>query len=329
MKSHRWIVFGLLISLSFSGCSLLNKRENENLFGTASDQPEKIKFGEPVKMAVIWKDSTFTAPGTPPTRGFGGRFYFFNKKNKPIRVDGKLMIYAYDDSDESQKTQADRRYEYEAKDFQKHYSETDIGHSYSIWVPWDKIGGYRKTITLIPMFTAKSGQVVRGGQDIVVLPGKATKEDQMNKLYRGIQSPNGKLNVTYASKQVNYDGPPINPRRMDTTTINLPKTMQQRLNQNNSATQAAPPEKRELPPGITQEMINELRKHQPKGSLPVSYGSKPAGNTQPVSPNPNVGPALTGGHSPGAQPATNSNAAAPNTMLPKRNQVFGAPGSFR
>ncbi len=328
MTRHCIIVFSLSLSFCFSGCTLLKKKDDGSIFGIPSStnaQPEKIKFGQPVKMAVVWKDSTLTAPGTPPTRGFGGRFYFFDKKNKPIRVDGKLMIYAYDDSEEAenaQGTQADRRYEYEAADLQKHYSETDIGHSYSVWVPWDKIGGFRKTITLIPMFRAKSGQVVRGGHDIVVLPGKATPSDKMNQIYRGINSPNGKLNVTYASQRVNYNGPPINPKKMDTTTINLPRTMQNRLSQT-ADRNTAPKTETVLPPGITPQMIEQLQQSQPKNSLPVTYGTqKPVNPRQQPVTQQNPTASLPAESSPPNTPTT-------GTTAKKQSRAFGAPGSFR
>ena len=264
MRQTTFLALSLVLVVSFSGCSLLNKNEAETpLFGSAENSSEKeIKFGEPVKMAVIWKDSTLTGAATRPTRGFGGRFYFFDKKGKSVRVDGDMKIYAYDDSDGKQQANADRRYEYSAADLQKHYSKTDIGHSYSLWIPWDENWRIpKKRFTLVPMFTAKSGQVVRGGQDVVVLPGKATETDQAKKLFKGIHSPNGQVNMTFDTKQVSFQGKSQNSSLLDTTTISLPRSMQQRLKSTTPSTtnaQAATPTDN-LPPGITPQMIAELK----------------------------------------------------------------------
>ena len=48
----------------------------------------------------MWSDAVYTQPGLPPTRGFGGRLYFYDAHDQPVKVEGQLVVYAYDDSPE-------------------------------------------------------------------------------------------------------------------------------------------------------------------------------------------------------------------------------------
>src|SRR5262245_15116638 len=63
------------------------------------DAKEKEKpYPQPAKMVVIWSPAMYTQPGQAPTRGFGGRIYFYNAKEEAIPVDGQLVVYGFDDS---------------------------------------------------------------------------------------------------------------------------------------------------------------------------------------------------------------------------------------
>ena len=125
-------------------------------------------------MAAIWKDSVFEKPGSASVRGFGARIFFYDVDNQAVKADGELLVYGFDDSNElkADNSKADRKYVFQADKFQSHFSETDLGPSYSVWIPWEKVGGFRKTITLIPVFKTADGRVLKSGQSMNVLPGR-------------------------------------------------------------------------------------------------------------------------------------------------------------
>jgi len=54
---------------------------------------------------------------------------------------------------------------------QARYSKSKIGHSYSVWIPWDQVGGVQKEIALIVRFEPKDGAAVVGEQAPLLLPG--------------------------------------------------------------------------------------------------------------------------------------------------------------
>lgn len=130
------------------------------------------EFGSPKKMVAIWTDAVYTQPGYAPIRGFGGRLYFYNEKSEPIPVEGQLAVYGYDDSVKgSPARKPDRKFVFTSDQLTQHFSPSQLGASYSVWVPWDEVGGVRKAITLLPVFTSPDGNVIMGQQTFNVLPG--------------------------------------------------------------------------------------------------------------------------------------------------------------
>ena len=174
IKSTIFVIAGL--TLVFSGCQSLEwtapKIEPATLWlGSESAKKDEVAFGTPVRMAVIWNDTTLNSPGKKPVRGFGGRVYFYDDESKPIRVDGEFTVYGYDE-DKSTGNTPDRKYVFKKSEFQKRFGMTDIGASYNVWVPWEKKGGARKTVALLPIFVAEDGTVVQGDQSLNTLRGK-------------------------------------------------------------------------------------------------------------------------------------------------------------
>ncbi len=61
-------------------------------------------FGEdkpckPDRVIALWTDTVLTRSDSPPVRGFGGRLMFYEGKNeKPIKVEGTLVVYAFDEN---------------------------------------------------------------------------------------------------------------------------------------------------------------------------------------------------------------------------------------
>ena len=83
------------------------------------------------------------------------------------------MVYAFDeDGRDPSNAKPDRKYVFTKEQFAKHYSKSNIGHSYSVWIPWDEVGGPQKQISLIVRFTPDKGDVVVGEQTRHLLPGR-------------------------------------------------------------------------------------------------------------------------------------------------------------
>jgi len=143
---------------------------------TAKRQKNNDEALPPETMAAIWNFGIYEKPGSKSVRGLGGRLYFYDANNNPVAAEGELIVYGFDE-DNGNKTRPDKKFIFRESELQSHYSESALGGSYSIWIPWDKVGGYRKSVTLLPVFKSKDGRIIRSEQSINLLAGKVKKKE--------------------------------------------------------------------------------------------------------------------------------------------------------
>lgn len=218
-----------------SGCGGMPKNWTKGmLWAEKPPQLSESKYQAPVKMVALWSPAMYTATGSKPTRGFGGRLYFYNARNEAIPVEGQLVVYGFNDTHKSQDDkQADRRYAYTPEQFSTHFSPTELGASYSIWVPWDAVGSPQAEISLLPIFTAASGQVVVGQQSLGLLPGPETPVPETS-----IEQTTRSIKVNDAIKPVGHEEPvpdgtneggTANQPGLRTLSITLPQNLAERV----------------------------------------------------------------------------------------------------
>jgi len=151
-----------------TGCAQIDVSDSIPWVG-GEDKP-----GVPVKVVAVWTDTVLRHSDRPAERGFGGRLMFYGEEdNESIKIDGSLVVYAFDeDGRRPEDAKPDRKFVFTAEQLEKHYSESRLGHSYSVWIPWDNLGGVQKEISLIVRFTpSEGGGVVIGEQAKQILPG--------------------------------------------------------------------------------------------------------------------------------------------------------------
>ena len=179
----------LLVCFGLSGCQSLRERtaaasqRTKDLL-TWNDQKETDPNLKPEKMVAIWSESIIYGPDSRPTRGLGGRLYFYNADHQAVPVTGELAVYAYDDQQQEGKPQPDRKYVISAEQFQEHHSASEFGDSYSVWVPWDQVGGGQKAVSVLPIFKTTDGQIIVGDHARNLLSGRrqAQREPNSNRL---------------------------------------------------------------------------------------------------------------------------------------------------
>ena len=302
------LLAALLLLIGTSGCQSIRKPTVFSRLGPKA--AEKVKYEQPHRMAVIWKDTSMpTVPGKKSTRGFGGRVYFYNGADEPVRVDGDLIVYAFDDSKakalaEIDKTRnPDRKYVFRATELQQHFSQTGIGASYSVWIPWDEVGGDQASIALLPMFKPTNGQIVNAGQSIAVLPGKnsdissiAINSASVNEVRRASAELPDEFGYGADAIGIREE----NARRRRTTTIDLPRNLSRQM--------------QNLPAQPTQSGMTE--RDAGSAFAPSSTGAKDsAGMTE-------LDQQLY-------QRVTDDSTRELNSGRSKRQPVFGSPGPFR
>jgi hypothetical protein len=163
----KWTVFAAAVLAG--GCAKFDLRKNIP-WGPGADG----RIEQPLRVEAAWVDTVLTRAEEKPTRGFGGRLYFFgpNNSQEPVKVDGTLVVYVFNEANrDPANVVPDRKVVYPVKQFETLYSKSKLGHSYSVWVPWDEAGGPRTEISLIARFIPKKGAVITSEQMRVLLPG--------------------------------------------------------------------------------------------------------------------------------------------------------------
>ena len=92
------------------------------------------------------------------------------------------MVHGYDDlvassGDVDAVRKATKRFEFTPEQFTRHFSQTDLGASYSVWIPWDAVGGESRKISLVASFKTADGATVQGVPATVNLAGSASSEE--------------------------------------------------------------------------------------------------------------------------------------------------------
>jgi hypothetical protein len=234
------ILLATLCLTAGTGCQTVHPQWPKSLWGGSSSKLHESKYPTPIKMAVIWSPAVYNRAGEPTVRGLGGRIYFYDAKNKPVPVEGQLVVYAYNDSGDCKTPE--RKFAFTPEQFTQHYSPTELGASYSVWIPWDPIGRPQVELTLVPVFTATSGQLVVGEPSHNLLPGPTTPK-QESQISRMTLPPSPVIRVDaaaftrpeYAVQPASFQQnpaagwPPQESSGLNTMSITLPGSMADQL----------------------------------------------------------------------------------------------------
>jgi hypothetical protein len=258
-----WVwLLGVLLLLPGSGCASLTSREKEWRWPWSGDEP----YPTPTHMAVMWSPDVLVQPGKTPTRGFGGRLYFYDERSKAVPVEGEIVVHGFD---ESVQTITDfqgpgvKRFRFTKEQLTSHYSQSDIGASYSIWVPWDAADGPVQKLTLVTTFRSTNGKMLQGEPAKLMLPGK------------GGPSPFTTMPATMMGPTSLPTGPLAtrSGNGMRTTTIPLTSPLSQHLQRSNEIARITQPATAQQQPVVQTSATESLQTRQRPMARPLPGGS--------------------------------------------------------
>jgi hypothetical protein len=174
-----WFLFSIL-ALTWGSCAPLPvDKIHWDWEKLAELQPPQPKT--PDYMVDIWTDTVLSQPGQPAIRGFGGRILFYqNSHDKPVVVDGTLTVYVFEENEAGNfDTKPTCKYVFLPEHLSRYYSRSKLGHSYSVWIPFDEAGSPRCEVMLLARFEdARSGKVIVSKPVRKSLPGPASQEQK-------------------------------------------------------------------------------------------------------------------------------------------------------
>ena len=194
----------------------------------------------PDDMTDVWTYTVLRQPGRPGVRCLGGRVMFYVKgESKPVKVDGTFTVYAFDATDKDPNmAMPEKKFVFLPDQLDKHYSKSDLGHSYSFWLPWNEVGRPQREIRLLARFETATGEkTIMGEGSRHVLPGILAQTDAQlsqfadqyvhNRRMARVSIPVQRGVVEQAGHQAPL-GPPRK-KAMTIATINLPPSMARRF----------------------------------------------------------------------------------------------------
>lgn len=229
----RLAALSLAIVFAVAGCTPLDI-DTKRLPWSRDKDP---KFDVPEKMVPMWSDTVLYQPGKAGVRGFGGRIYFYrNDTSDPIKVEGTLTVYAFDATQRNRMPKPERKFVFTAEHLEKHHSKTNLGHSYSVWLPWDEVGGEPRQLSLVAKFEGTQGAVLVTDPAQKLLPGLQADE---------VPGDIGIEQVSYDATGRNSDGPAnesSSHQELTTVTIDVPPSFSRKLKHDNDRTSRRPAE---------------------------------------------------------------------------------------
>lgn len=187
----------------------------------------------PGRLIATWSDAVLNTAGRRSTRGFAGRVMFYETEgDKPIVVNGSVTVYAYlDGTEQDEHVVPVRKYVFPAEKFQEHYSEGNLGPSYSLWLPWDEVGGIQQQVSLIARFDGPEQATIVSESTRHVLPGRPAPANLVGTRPPG--HPQRAPEVRQLSHTAPVSAPPAPlsaapTQRMSTSTISVPNSWAQR-----------------------------------------------------------------------------------------------------
>jgi hypothetical protein len=167
-----------------AGCSQLDSGKIWPWSTAKSETPQ------PGRMTVAWTHATESESGRQ-MRGFRGRIFFYPKEktplpaksadtqladkdhDKPMKVEGTLTVYAFNVMPGGKLNAASpRKFLFQPEKLKKQCAESKQGPSYTVWLPWDTVGGPPQQISLWTRFDGiNQGAVVMSDHSPQLLPG--------------------------------------------------------------------------------------------------------------------------------------------------------------
>lgn len=301
-----WLVFSIV---AMGGCTKLNLQDSFRMF----DQEPEPEV--PERMVAVWTQTVLNQAGQPSTRGFGGRITFFGKDDKAsVLVDGQLTVYAFDDDREDLEDPVpDKKFVFPRANLASHQSESNMGPSYSFWLPWDEADGPQKRLSLIGRFDDASGKAILSQSSSVTLAGKNSPTQLKISKRESTASRQGDYPVQPASYEFDQrsiskstaEADAISRPRMQTTTIPITPSFANRLSMPGEST-----------------LNGAGRDPQPRVS-PLVNGVRPLPEEAPVAAPPASGPGSPpSARSEHGQSPVRSRQAALPSYAPVRRQPF-------
>ena len=157
----------MALLLTMTGCQGLNTtKQTTETRATANDI---------TRVQAFWTDTVLQDNGHPIARGFAGRVHLYNRSSEEsVQATGTITIFTFDDEKKTKKPQY--TWEFDETQIVKIQKKTDLGWSYSFWIPWES-GSDPKNCSVVVRYTSPKGRHIISPSARVRLPALPKNPD--------------------------------------------------------------------------------------------------------------------------------------------------------
>lgn len=205
----RLVCLGVILGL-FAGCATFHIPFPKRIPKASASDPV-------VQILCLWQQAEGRDPDGYPCKGFAGQILFLSSKAAtPVQCDGDVRIYLFDDlGTPEEQSKPLRQFDFDSGSWKIHLTETSLGPTYSVFVPYVRRGVKDANCALRVRLKPSYGQSVFS--DLMNMPLNGNKKP--------VSGPEAKpLSVEEVNLDAAYD---LAGKLRRTTTISLgpnPKT---------------------------------------------------------------------------------------------------------
>ncbi|TWT51945.1 hypothetical protein KOR42_32280 [Thalassoglobus neptunius] len=150
------LILCLLFLLTNCGCHQLSLLGKDDAKKKKAPESGKERVAEVI---CAWEPAEGVGLNGLPCRGFAGQILFFgNDTSSPIKVNGDVRIYVFDDhGSEEERAEPIHYFDFEEMAFQGLMTETNLGIAYQLFVPYTRKTVHEANCSLRVMVTPKDG----------------------------------------------------------------------------------------------------------------------------------------------------------------------------
>ncbi len=180
LKQITFITLAAVIGIGCCGCQSWETQGKLPLF--SRDKKEKKTDSPPEKIVAVWTEATHHHPGKKAERGFGSRIVFYDAQDRPLEITGKVTVFVFDDQHPAADEPAPKyKFVFPEEVIASHYSKSDLGHSYSFWIPLAAIDSPTIPFSLVVRYDSPQGERVLSDLTKKVLVGTGIKTTRQDK----------------------------------------------------------------------------------------------------------------------------------------------------
>lgn len=145
--------------------------------------PEETQRNPADRVVAVWQATDGRGLNNMPSRGFGGEILFFARKGEePVRVNGDVRIYVFDDQgDVSEQSKPIHQFDFNGGSWNAQLVQGSLGPTYQVFIPYTRQGMHEARCSIRIRYTPEVGPAIYSPVIDVRLPGeqRKPKEDVM------------------------------------------------------------------------------------------------------------------------------------------------------